>query len=90
MKLNLLILISVFLVFALSEAFSGNESSKGEIAFIKEHTGVTAGLCVHLSSGDGGLSPKLAQSGKFLVQGIMSDKENVRQIRRKSRHLLHR
>ncbi len=63
---------------------SGDERKAGQIL---DATGIKGGLIVHLGCGDGKLTAALGAGGSYLVHGLDTDAEKVRQARRYIRSL---
>ncbi len=70
-------------VLLLSMPIQGAQGGQITAQQILKETGIPAGLCVHVSSGDGALSLDLARAGKFLLHGLEKDRGYVEQSREK-------
>ena len=88
----LLRIVSVMLLSAFAAGLSAAETVRrdGERAPAKqilEATGVQGGLIVHLGCGDGKLTAALRAGDSYLVHGLDTDAEKIRQARKRLRSL---
>ncbi|MGB2819407.1 MAG: PQQ-binding-like beta-propeller repeat protein [Phycisphaerae bacterium] len=76
---KLAVLRAALVVLAFARALS---ASADTAAGIIEETGIKGGLVVHLGCGDGKLTAALGRNERYVVHGLDTDVEDVRQARR--------
>jgi outer membrane protein assembly factor BamB len=81
-------LVSILSVTAVSEADTSGPLAESDLARrILDATGMNGGLIVHLGCGDGKLTAALHAGENYLIQGLDTDAEGVRQAREYVRQL---